>query len=137
MRYFMKAQFSRRQMLRLGAVGIGGLLAGGLPTLRTEASTSTPTLAESMTSAAEAYLDTLDEAAKKQTSFASTDSERYRWHWTTPDRFPRAGVPLGQLTSSAYRSCESTAGVVRPQAIFWLWPIRMPGAPTTEKPTTS
>jgi hypothetical protein len=100
MRYFMKAQFSRRQILRLGAVGIGGLLAGGLPTLRTEAATNTPTLAEAMTSAAEAYLDTLDEAAKKQTSFASTDSERYRWHWTTPDRFPRAGVPLGQLSDS-------------------------------------
>ena len=50
-----------------------------------------------MAQAATQYLGSLDEAARSKTSYAFGDSERQRWHWTTPRGFPRNGLPLNEM----------------------------------------
>jgi hypothetical protein len=45
-----------------------------------------------MAGAASAFLGSLDEGARAKATYAFGDSERQRWHWTTPRGFPRNGL---------------------------------------------
>jgi hypothetical protein len=124
----MTKKISRRDALKVGALGmIGGLAACSpaaratealLPTLTpfptiTPAPASTPipgatptagptisTLIDAMAAQAARYLDSLDEARRAKTSYAFTDPELTRWHWTTPSNFPRNGLPLREMETS-------------------------------------
>ena len=127
----MTKKLSRRDALKVGALGMIGGLAACSPAARaTEAllptyapfptNTSAPTvtsapgttptagptatagptvstLINDMAGRATAYLDSLDENQRRQTSYAFTDPELSRWHWTTPGNFPRNGLPLRQM----------------------------------------
>jgi len=99
----MMKKLSRRDLLRLTALGgVGGLVATYLPG-RVRAQTAAPTteaqpLAQNIAKAADAFLAALDQAARTKATYAFTDAERVRWHWTTPAGFPRNGVPLGNMT---------------------------------------
>ncbi|MBI3941424.1 MAG: DUF3500 domain-containing protein [Chloroflexi bacterium] len=63
--------------------------------------TSTPAatvaLATGMALAASRYLDALSSGQRDKGTFAFTDAERQRWHWTTPSGFPRHGLPLKEM----------------------------------------
>jgi hypothetical protein len=48
------------------------------------------------TSAAQ-FLATLDDSQRTRATYQFDDAERVRWHWTTPQGFPRNGVPLMDL----------------------------------------
>ncbi len=115
-------KLSRRDALKVGALGVlGGLAACSpaaratqavLPTLSpfptiTPAPTNTPvpgttltagptvsTLISDMASQATRYLDSLDASQRTKTSYAFDDPELTRWHWTTPGNFPRNGLSL-------------------------------------------
>jgi Protein of unknown function (DUF3500) len=56
------------------------------------------TLAAEMARAATQFLGSLDEAAHSTAAYAFGDSERLRWHWTTPTGFPRNGLPLRDMS---------------------------------------
>jgi hypothetical protein len=43
------------------------------------------------------FLGILDENQRTKASYAFEDSERMRWHWTTPQGFPRNGLPLNAM----------------------------------------
>jgi hypothetical protein len=124
----MTKKISRRDALKVGALGmLGGLAACSpaaratealLPTLTpfptiTPASTTTPapgttptagptvsTLINDMASQAARYLASLDESQRTKTSYAFDDPELTRWHWTTPGNFPRNGLPLREMGTS-------------------------------------
>jgi len=51
-----------------------------------------------MARAAAQFLGSLDEAAHSTAAYAFGDSERLRWHWTTPAGFPRNGLPLRDMS---------------------------------------
>jgi len=121
----MNKKISRRDALKLGAVGVLGGLAACSPVGRaTESllptaspsplSTSTPaptslpgaaptatpeitTLINDIASQAIRYLDSLDSSQRTKSTYAFTDPELTRWHWTTPGNFPRNGLPLREM----------------------------------------
>jgi hypothetical protein len=118
-------KLSRRDALKVGALGVLGGLAACSPATRatesviptlspfptiTPAPTDTPvpgvtptagptvgTLIDDMSSQAARYLDSLDEAQRTKSSYAYNDPELTRWHWTTPSNFPRNGLPLREM----------------------------------------
>ena len=124
----MTTKLSRRDALKVGALGmIGGLVACSPAARATEAllptyapfptSTSAPTatsapgttptagpaintLINDMAGRAMLYLDSLDESQRVKTSYAFNDPEFTRWHWTTPGNFPRNGLPLREMETS-------------------------------------
>jgi hypothetical protein len=51
-----------------------------------------------MARAATQFLGALDEEARSTATYAFGDSERLRWHWTTPAGFPRNGLPLRDMS---------------------------------------
>ena len=53
-----------------------------------------------MTLAATAFFASLDPAQRDQAAYAFNSDERFRWHWTTPGRFPRNGLPLREMTAA-------------------------------------
>ena len=53
--------------------------------------TAAPALAGDMASAATQFLAALDDSRRAKATYAFDDSERTRWHWTTPRGFPRNG----------------------------------------------
>ncbi len=55
-------------------------------------------LASTIARAAEEFLSTLDDDRRAKATYAFADSERTRWHWTTPRNFPRHGLPLREVT---------------------------------------
>ena len=61
------------------------------------AETSGETLATEMARAAAQFLDMLDDSQRGKATYAFTDPERTRWHWTTPRNFPRNGLPLREM----------------------------------------
>ena len=69
----------------------------------TATSTHTPTtdlaqqLVADMTQAAITFYEALDPAQREQVNYPFNSDERFRWHWTTPGRFPRNGLPLRQM----------------------------------------
>jgi Protein of unknown function (DUF3500) len=92
-------KLSRREMLRLGALsGLGSLAAAYLPAVpMRRAADETVPLAKSIASAAIKFLDSLDSGARAKATYGFADSERLRWHWTTPSGFPRNGLPLREM----------------------------------------
>lgn len=87
---------SRRRILKYAAVsGIGGLIAARLPIIARAAQQTS--LAQSIAAAAATFLDTLSPEQRATASYAFTDDERFRWHWTTPSGFPRHGLPLRDM----------------------------------------
>jgi len=56
------------------------------------------TLSANMAQAASLLLAALDGDARSKATYAFGDSERQRWHWTTPRGFPRNGLPLHDMT---------------------------------------
>jgi hypothetical protein len=121
----MNKKISRREVLKLGAVGVlGGLAACSpigqttqnvLPTYapfptdtsapapttlpETVAATNTPaaTLIDDIVVRATNYLNLLDENQRARSTYAFNDPELTRWHWTTPRNFPRNGLPLREM----------------------------------------
>ena len=121
----MTKKLSRRDALKVGALGVLGGLAACSPAARateaiiptlspfptiTAAPTATPvpgvtptagptvsTLIQDIAAQATRYLDSLDEAQRTRTSYAFDDPELTRWHWTTPGNFPRNGLPLRKM----------------------------------------
>jgi hypothetical protein len=119
----MAEQLSRRQILKLGllstmvaactpaapgpaAGGAPGVTSGSAVERRAEAvaALSAPTtstaLAQNVTKAAQSFLDALDDGPRTKATYAFDDSERVRWHWTTPSGFPRNGLPLREMTDA-------------------------------------
>ena len=86
-----------------------GLVQGNTPAAATSAppanasipsatpEASTPTLIANITQAATGFLNSLDEGQRVKATYAFTDAERVRWHWTTPRNFPRNGLPLREM----------------------------------------
>ncbi|MCC7448899.1 MAG: DUF3500 domain-containing protein [Anaerolineae bacterium] len=94
----MSNRFSRRDMLRLGAITGLNSIALGLPALSTRSvSAQTVSLAQGIVQAATQFLASLDANALSKASYSFTDQERFRWHWTTPSGFPRNGLPLKDM----------------------------------------
>jgi hypothetical protein len=92
----MPKKLSRRELLRLGAMGgIGGLAVAYLPTRK--AAAVDESLSQVMARAANDFLNSLDAGARGKATYAFNDSERLRWHWTTPSGFPRNGLPLREM----------------------------------------
>jgi Protein of unknown function (DUF3500) len=56
------------------------------------------TLSSNMAQAVSLLLAALDGDARPKATYAFGDSERQRWHWTTPSGFPRNGLPLRDMT---------------------------------------
>jgi len=96
-------KFSRRTMLRFAMSGsLGGLAAQQL--LLTSQAQALPQvtagLASEMTTATNAFLNSLDAKARDKAAFVFSNSERFRWHWTTPDGFSRNGLPLNEMSAT-------------------------------------
>jgi hypothetical protein len=118
-------KLSRRDAIKVGALGVLGGLAACSPAARateallptyapfptntpvpvpTSVPGTTPTagptvsnLINDIASQAMRYIDSLDEAQRTKTSYAFNDPELTRWHWTTPGNFPRNGLPLREM----------------------------------------
>jgi uncharacterized protein DUF3500 len=121
----MSKKLSRRDALKVGALGMfGGLVACSPAARATEAllptyapfptntpapaATSAPgttptagpainTLISDIASQATHYLDSLDQNQRTKSTYAFNDPELTRWHWTTPGNFPRNGLPLREM----------------------------------------
>ena len=121
----MTNKISRRDALKVGALGMLGGLAACSPLARaTEvslptyapfptntsapAATSAPgitptsgpvtsTLINDLASRAARYLEALDESQRTKSNYVFNDPELTRWHWTTPGNFPRNGLPLREM----------------------------------------
>ncbi len=136
----MTKKISRRDVLKLGALGtLGSLVAACAPATATAtrasatltrvpptieptsapavnatnapAALATPmpttapvndvtTLIGEVTNAAKRYLDSLNAAQRTKSSYAFTNAELTRWHWTTPSGFPRNGLPLREMQAN-------------------------------------
>ena len=48
--------------------------------------------------AAAEFLESLDGNQRAKATYAFTDAERVRWHWTTPRNVPRNGLPLRETS---------------------------------------
>jgi len=124
----MTKKLSRRDVLKVGALGmLGGLAACSPIAWATEAlvpttspfptivpapsATSAPgaaptagptvtTLINDIAAQATRYLDSLDSAQRTKSTYAFNDPELTLWHWTTPGRFPRNGLPLREMGTS-------------------------------------
>ena len=124
----MTKKLSRRDALKVGALGMLGGLAACSPVARateallptaspfptsipapsaTSAPGTTPTAGPTVTtlindiaSHATRYLDLLDQAQRTKSTYAFNDPELTRWHWTTPGNFPRNGLPLREMGTS-------------------------------------
>jgi hypothetical protein len=124
----MTKRISRRDTLKVGAVGLLGGLAACSPVARATESllptvppfptsipvptaTSAPgtaptagptatTLINDIASQAARYLDSLDPSQRTKSAYAFNDPELTRWHWTTPRNVPRNGLPLREMQPS-------------------------------------
>jgi Protein of unknown function (DUF3500) len=94
---------NRRQLMAGSAAGLGGTaLTASMPHLRSSISAQTggaetADLAASITTAAQAFVESLSDEQLPVASYAYDDPERLFWHWTTPIRVPRNGLRLGDM----------------------------------------
>ena len=121
-------RISRRDALKVGALGMFGGLAAcspiarateavlptyspfptntfapaatSLPGTTPTASPTTTTLINDIATQATRYLDSLDPSQRTKSTYAFNDPELTRWHWTTPSNFPRNGLPLREMGAS-------------------------------------
>lgn len=84
-------KLTRRKFLEASAFGAGAML------LAQRGFAQATSLAGGMAQAANQFLNALGSNQGKAT-FAFDSPERTRWHWTTPQGFPRNGLPLGDMT---------------------------------------
>jgi hypothetical protein len=124
----MTKKISRRDALKVGALGMLGGLAACSPiaratesllptaspfpaTIPAPSATSAPgavptdgptvtTLINDIVSQATRYVDSLDQSQRTKSTYAFDDPELTRWHWTTPGNFPRNGLPLREMEAS-------------------------------------
>ena len=124
----MIEKISRRDALKMGALGmLGGLAAcspiaratqallptvsplptnmpgpaaTSLPAAAPTAGTTVTTLINDIASHATRYLDLLDQSQRTKSTYAFNDPELTRWHWTTPGNFPRNGLPLREMQTT-------------------------------------
>jgi hypothetical protein len=54
-------------------------------------------LASQIALATTQFLAALGDDTRAKATYAFGDSERVRWHWTTPSGFPRNGLPLNEM----------------------------------------
>src|SRR5262245_62053882 len=100
-------RLNRRQWLQTVVVGgIGGVAANLLPIPAwlssaqvAQAAPASSSLAQNITQAATTFLAGLQDAQRARATYAFDNSERLRWHWTTPAGFPRNGLPLKEMTA--------------------------------------
>jgi hypothetical protein len=88
----MASGVSRREVLRLGALGLGAIALGRVPSVAAQA-------VAPVADAARRFLDSLDGDARAKATYAFDDDERFRWHWTNTVAVPRNGLPLSEMTS--------------------------------------
>jgi hypothetical protein len=106
------------------------------PTASTEqtaaptATTPVATLASSMAQAALGFRESLENERRAKASYAFADPERTRWHWTTPQGFPRNGLPLSEMAQeqrdlafALLAASLTPAGLQKAQAIMALQTI--------------
>jgi hypothetical protein len=93
---------TRRDALGIALVGAGGLVATGLPAVA-RARPTQRSLASDMAAATTRFLESLGADARRRASFRFGDEERTRWHWTIPERVPRNGLPLGDMSPAQRR----------------------------------
>jgi hypothetical protein len=84
-------KLSRREFLEVSALGAGAFLLGQ------QGLAQNASLGASMAQAANQFLSGLGDQRNKAT-FAFDNDERTRWHWTTPQGFPRNGLALRDMT---------------------------------------
>ena len=103
---------NRRTFLEVAGLGAGLTLLAP-----SGAAQTMDGLAGSIAQAANRFLDTLDPTERSRASFAFSDAERTRWHWTTPAAVPRNGLALRDMSKAAraaaltlLRSSLSAAG---------------------------
>lgn len=123
-------KISRRTMLKFAVSGsLGGLAAEPLLlSSAAQAQTLPPAgLAQDMATAANAFLNSLNAKARGKAAFVFSNSERFRWHWTTPDGFSRNGLPLNEMSAeqktlalSLLRSGSSKSGAKKALEIMAL-----------------
>ena len=143
----MRSQkLNRRQLLHAGMIGgIGLLTACASPTGEAvqQSGTKAPLVANpaastaatnkevvaAITDAATQFLNGLTESQRATASYAITDPEYLRWHWTTTSGFPRNGLVLRELDAQQHelalallRASISEAGFQKSMAILALQP---------------
>lgn len=74
--------------------------AASLPATAPAEGSTVSKLIDEIGSVASRYLESLDESQRAKTSYAFSDPELTRWHWTTPGNFPRNGLPLRDMGTS-------------------------------------
>lgn len=142
----MTTKLNRRTILQLAAVaGIGGVVAACSSPLVEEAvyqgtakapvaadpttssAAASPALIAQMADAATQFLTVLTDEQRTTASYAMTDAEYLRWHWTTPNNFPRHGLALRDMAANqqeaAYallRASVSEAGFQKSMDIMQL-----------------
>lgn len=77
-----------------GATSVPAAPTAAPPTV---APTAAPALAGTMAQAAAGFLAALSPEQRARAGYAFDDPERQRWHWTTPQGFPRNGLPLRDM----------------------------------------
>lgn len=84
------------------AVPVVPTAAAGATTAATAVPANTPipasTLASDIGQASLRFMESLDAARLDKATYEFADSERFRWHWTTPSGFPRNGLALTEMT---------------------------------------
>jgi|688.fasta_scaffold58223_5 hypothetical protein len=144
----MTTKLNRRTLLQLSALaGVGGVLAAcssplvedavyqgteKAPVAANPAASTAATSQELVTQiadAATAFLHGLSDEQRATASYAITDPEYLRWHWTTTRTFPRNGVALHDLAAgqqeAAYallRASVSEVGFQKSMDIMGLQP---------------
>lgn len=99
----IRPTINRRTMLKFAVSGsLGGLAAESLLLSPTAQAQPAPKagLAQEMATAANAFLNALNAKARDKAVFVFSNSERFRWHWTTPDGFARNGLPLNEMSAA-------------------------------------
>jgi hypothetical protein len=96
----MAAEVTRREALRMAALGVGALALGRVPAV---AAANGAPLPAQLATAANGFLDSLDGEKRGKATYAFGDAERVRWHWTVPQSVPRNGLPLKEMTAEQRR----------------------------------
>jgi len=101
----MHIPISRRHLLQIAALTS---LLGRTSQLPVMSQTATPAsavgaLAQGMATATAFFLAALDESQRTRATYTFEDTERTRWHWTTPDSFPRNGLAVRDMTEAQKR----------------------------------
>ena len=123
----MDRPLDRRRVLT--ALGAAAVLGAAPLRLRAAFAQETDPVspAAAIAEAAGAFLDALSADGRSRARYAFDDPERVRWHWTTPGRVPRNGLPLAEMSAAQrdlalalLRASLSEAGYAQNLAITQL-----------------